>query len=59
MDLNEFVGGKTLMPHDMRDWLPKGHLAYFMRQVVERMDLAPFYKYYDNDGRGCVPYDPR
>ena len=48
----------TLMPHDMRDWLPKGHLAYFMRQVVERMDLGPFYKYYDNDGRGCVPYDP-
>jgi transposase len=22
------------------------------------MDLAPFYAYYDNDGRGCVPYDP-
>jgi transposase len=49
----------SLMPHDLRDWLPKDHMAFFMRDVMERIDLSKFYAYYDNDGRGCVPYDPR
>ena len=49
----------SLMPHDLRDWLPKDHLGFFMREVMERIDLSPFYAYYDNNGRGCVPYDPR
>ena len=49
----------TLMPHDMREWLPKDHLAFYICYLIERMDLSRFYDYYDNDGRGCVPYDPR
>jgi hypothetical protein len=30
------------MPPDPRDWLPEGHLAWFVLESVERMDLAPF-----------------
>src|SRR5215212_4157384 len=30
------------MPPDPRDWLPEGHLAWFMLETVEQLDLAPF-----------------
>ena len=49
----------TIVPHDLRDWLPEGHLAFFMMEIMEHIDLEAFYAYHDNDGRGCVPYDPR
>jgi len=49
----------TIVPHDLRDWLSEGHLAYFMRDVMLRIDLESFYAYYNHDGRGCVPYHPR
>ena len=48
-----------LLPLNTADWLPEGHLALFIDAVVERLDLDAFYVRYDNEGRGCVPYDPR
>jgi len=40
-----------LMPPDVRDWLPEGHLAWFVIDAVETMDLSAFYAAYRSDGR--------
>jgi hypothetical protein len=38
------------MPPDPRDWLPEGHLAWFVLASVEEMDLEAFYGSYRQDG---------
>jgi transposase len=47
-----------LLPPDLRDWLPEGHLAWFVLDVVDRLDLAPFYRAHRDDGHGHPAYDP-
>jgi transposase len=48
-----------LLPPALRDWLPEGHLALFISDVVESLDLTPiFAAYEDGDGRGQPPYHP-
>jgi len=47
-----------LMPPSMADWLPPDHLAWFLIDVVEELDLASFYSSYREDGRGGATYDP-
>src|SRR5215212_10533428 len=47
-----------LMPPDVREWLPTNHLAWFVIDAVEDMDLDPFYAAYRLDGRSRPPYDP-
>src|SRR5215213_11514060 len=47
-----------LMPPDVREWLPMNHLAWFVIDAVEDMDLDPFYAAYRLDGRSRPPYDP-
>ena len=39
-----------LMAPSVRDWLPKDHLAVFLLDVVEELDLSVFYKRYRCDG---------
>jgi len=46
------------MPPSVRDWLPEGHLAFFVLDVVAELDLAPFYAAHREDGRGGAAYDP-
>lgn len=46
------------MPPSVADWLEPGHLAWFMLEVVEEMDLAAFYAAYRRDGRGGAAFDP-
>ncbi len=29
-----------LLPPSLREWLPQGHLAYFVSDVVESLDLS-------------------
>ncbi len=48
-----------LLPPDLRDWLPEGHLAWFVGDVVDQLDLAPFYRAHRDDGHGHPAYDPR
>jgi transposase len=48
-----------LLPPDLRDWLPAGHLAWFILDVVDQLDLAPFYRAHRNDGHGHPAYDPK
>jgi transposase len=48
-----------LMPPDPRDWLPEGHLAWFVLESVEQMDLAAFYASYRLDGWGRAAFEPQ
>jgi transposase len=48
-----------LLPPDLRDWLPKDHLAWFVLDVVDQLDLAPFYRAHRDDGHGRPAYDPK
>ena len=49
---------QMLLPPSLMDWLPKGHLAYFLLDVVEQLDLSNIYASYQGDGRGQPPYEP-
>src|ERR1700681_2403442 len=49
-----------LLPPSLDDWLPEGHLARFVAEVVETLDLSEIYaRYEEGDGRGLAAYDPR
>jgi Transposase domain (DUF772) len=47
-----------LFPPSPRDWLPEGHLAFFIADTVAALDLRAFYAPYDADGRRNQPFDP-
>src|ERR1017187_999607 len=48
-----------LLPPSLRDWLVEGHLAHFISDVVDQLDLAAFYERYEGDGRRNQPFEPR
>src|SRR5215216_8072758 len=47
-----------LLPPDVRDWLPADHLAWFVLDVVDQLDLTGFYTSYCADGHGRAAYQP-
>jgi transposase len=47
-----------LLPASVAEWLPEGHLARFVVEVVERLDLGAFYAAYRADGSGRPAHDP-
>ncbi len=47
-----------LMPPSLADWIPEDHLARFVRDVVEALDLRAIEEAYPEE-RGYPPYDPR
>jgi len=48
-----------LLPPTLRDWLPEGHLAYFVSEIVDALDLSAIHGVYEKQRRGQPPYDPR
>ena len=46
------------MPPSLREWLPEDHLAWFVLDAVEEMDLSEFYAEYRADGHGRAAYEP-
>lgn len=50
---------ELLLPPSLNEWLPDGHLAYFVSDVVEELDLSAFYARYEGNGRRNSPFDPR
>ena len=48
-----------LMPPSVRDWLPDGHLAWFVLDVVERLDLEAIFVGYRSRGVGRPAHHPR
>ena len=49
---------ELLLPPSLRDWLPEKHLAYFVSDVVDHLDLSAMDAVYGNERRGQPPYDP-
>ncbi len=48
-----------LMAPSIQDWVPEGHLARFVSDLVdEALDLSAIYAAYEEE-RGFPPYDPR
>jgi transposase len=47
-----------LLPPSPRDWLPEGHLAYFVSDLVDQLDLSAITKVYEAEDRGYPPYHP-
>jgi transposase len=47
-----------LLPACVAEWVPQGHLARFVVEVVERLDLTAFYGAYRADGSGRPAHDP-
>lgn len=53
------VDQRLLLPPDMRAWLPEGHLALFVLDVVAELDLSAIMKEHDaKDTRGRAGYHP-
>jgi transposase len=50
---------QLLLPPDLRDWVPEGHLALYISDVVDALDLTSITQVYEEgDPRGGRPYDP-
>src|SRR5919107_784826 len=49
---------ELLLPPSLRDWLPEGHLAWFVIDAVNQIDLSAFYGAYRVDGHGRPAHDP-
>lgn len=47
-----------LLPPDLREWLPEGHLAYFVSDVMDEIDLSAITEPYEREERGYPPYHP-
>lgn len=47
-----------LMPPSLQEWLPEGHLAWFVLDAVEQMDMEPFHRRYRADGWGAAAFEP-
>src|ERR671910_880018 len=48
-----------LLPPDLRDWLPEDHLAWFVIEAIEELDLEAFYASYRADGHGRAAHEPK
>ena len=47
-----------LVPPSLQDWLPQDHLARFIAEVMNELDLSAIYAEYERDGRGLAAYHP-
>ena len=47
-----------MLPASLREWLPAEHLAWFVLDAVEEIDLSAFYAAYRADGHGRAAHDP-
>ena len=47
-----------LLPPSPRDWLPDDHLAYFVSDLVDELDLSAITRLYEEEERGYPPYHP-
>ena len=50
---------QLLLPAALREWLPDDHLAYFISDVVDQLELSEITARYERESRGGPPYHPR
>jgi transposase len=48
-----------LMPPSIREWLPEGHLVYFVSDTIDEMDISEIEEFYERSLVGYPPYHPR
>ena len=48
-----------LLPPSPQDWLPEGHLVYFLMDAVRELDIGAITAHYERELRGCPPFHPR
>ena len=48
-----------LLPPSLRDWLPEEHLAFFLSDTIDALDLCSFDDRYGDAGPGNQAFDPR
>jgi transposase len=49
---------QQLPPNALQDWLPQGHLAYFINDTVDGLDLSAFHARYAAGGSRNQPFHP-
>ena len=49
---------QQLLPSALQDWLPQGHLAYFIDDTVDSLDLSAFHLRYAMGGPRNQPFHP-
>ena len=47
-----------LLPPSLRDWLPEDHLAFFVSDLIDQLDLSAILAVYADEERGYPPYHP-
>lgn len=47
-----------LLPEALQEWLPEGHLAHFVSDAVDGLDLSAFHARYQKDGPRNQPFHP-
>jgi transposase len=47
-----------LLPPSLRDWLPEDHLAFFVSDLIDQLDLSAITRVYEDEERGYPPYHP-
>ena len=49
---------QMLLPHALQDWLPEGHLAYYISDTIDSFDLSAFHARYAQGGSRNQPFHP-
>ena len=47
-----------LLPPSLQEWLPSGHLAHYINDTVDALDLSAFFKRYEGGGSRNQPFHP-
>jgi len=47
-----------LLPEALQEWLPEDHLAHFISDAVDGLDLSAFHARYEKDGPRNQPFHP-
>src|SRR3954464_3796158 len=47
-----------LLPPSLREWLPEDHLAFFVSDLIDQLDLSAITVVYEDEERGYSPYHP-
>jgi transposase len=47
-----------LLPQSLQEWLPAGHLAHYVSDTIDALDLSAFFKRYEDGGSRNQPFHP-
>src|ERR671918_1043429 len=47
-----------LLPPSLREWLPEHHLAFFVSDLIDQLDVSAITNVYEDEDRGYPPYHP-